>query len=399
MGNAWPRVVTVAVVLSLGVLVMACGDSGAGTPLLTSPVEWSATEVLRIGSVDDPATALSPVGSLAVDADGRIYVPQSASGSIRVFGVDGQALGIYGASGDGPGEFRQITRLGIFADTLFVSDLAARRVTLFSLDGRVLETLSLAPEGLGEDWVPVVPWWLDGDGRAVALPGYLPVLRDPNAAYRVMLVRIDRTGEIVDTVALTDRPPQLRIRLQGPFGALLADQPFATPFLPVTSAHGSPVAVLGDPRPKSGQGGVLDITVLRSLQDTVWSQSFTYEGVPLSAAVVDQVVGERVRRLSREAFPDRDDAEAQFRAEMSLPDHVPPLSGGLFADDGSLWLRRADTLADVQRWTVIDPQGVPIAEVTLPRSLKVEVVRSTSLWGVDTDELGVPYIVRYAIER
>ena len=399
MGNVWLRVITGAVVLPFGAAAMACTDSATGTPPLTGPVEWSVTEELRIGSLDDSATALSAVGSLAVDADGRIYVPQSASGSIRVFGADGRPLGTYGGSGDGPGEFRQITRIGIFADTLFVSDLAAGRITLFSLDGRVLETLSLTPRGLDEDWVPVVPWWLDGEGTAVALPGYLPTLRDPSVAYRVMLVRIDRAGEIVDTVALTDRPPQLSIRLQGPFGAQLTNQPFVTPFLPVISAHGSPVAVLGDPRTTSGRGGVLEVTVLRSLQDTVWSRTFSYEGLPLTESVVDRVVTEKVRRLSREAFPDRDDAEGQIRAEMSLPDHVPPLSGGLFADDGSLWLRREDTGAEVQRWIVLDPQGVLVAEVVLPSSLKVEVVRYRSLWGVDTDELGVPYVVRYAIER
>jgi hypothetical protein len=385
--------------LLLALNAMACSEpTRTLVPLVTS-TEWSVTEDLRIGSLDDSSSALTGVGSLVVDGAGRIYVSQSMDRVIRVFDSDGEALGTHGGSGDGPGEFRQIQRIGIFADTLYASDPTAQRITLLSLDGRLLETMSLTPRGLGSDWAALAPWWLDGEGTALALPGFLPPLRDPSAAGRVMLVRINRSGEVLDTVALTERAPEQSIHLRGPYGPMITNQPFGSPVLPVVSANGSLIAVLGAEPPAAGQVGTFDVAVLRSLNDTVWSHRYTYDGLDLTASVVDRVVAAKVGRLSRDAFPDRADAERQIRSGMSLPDHVPPISGGLFADDGSLWLRREELGGEDQRWTVVDRSGVPVAEVALPSTFSPEVVHPDHMWGVEIDELGVPYIVRYAIDR
>jgi hypothetical protein len=393
------RHIRIPVLAALSWAVASCSDHIAATISATPAIEWSAAEDLRIGNVTDSMSALTRVGSLTVDEGGRIYVSQPLDQAIRVFDTAGHRVGTFGRPGEGPGEFRQITRIGILADTLYVSDATAGRVTFFSLDGSLLGTLPLIPRELGKDWVPLAPRWLADDGTALALPGFLPALADPNEPYRWLLVRIDRSGEIVDTAALVVRASEGSIHLRGPFGPLIINQPFASPALPVVSADGSRVAIEGGGRPSGDEGGIFELAVLHSTRDTIWSHSFSYEPVPVSPSAVDGTVAAAMERLSREALPDRADAARQIRQGMSVPDHFSPFSGGVFADDGDLWVRREDVGGEEQGWMVLDSAGLPIARVTLPAGLEVEVVRSDTLWGIENDALGVPYVVRYVITR
>lgn len=277
-------------------------------------------------------------------------------------------------------------------------DMVAQRVTFFSLAGRLLGTLSVVPRGLGKEWLPIVPLYLGADGTALARPGFLAIINHPNTDHRDLLLRIDRSGEILDTAALVVTPPQRWITLRGPFGPVVMPQLFRVPFFARVSADGSRVALVGDGG-AVGRTATFQVTELRSIRDTVWSHSYAYEPLPLSAVAVDSVVAEAGARLNPEAFPDRADAERQIRKGISPPDHLSPVSGFVFADDGDLWLRREDVLGRDQRWTVLDAAGSAVAWITLPRGLNVKAIRSNRLWGVETDALGVPYVVRYVITR
>lgn len=391
-----------AVALILTFAGTSCADATPSSPSLSGLDLWTVSEELRIGSADDSATSLDGVGSLAlggvlvVDGHERMYVSQSARREIRVFGPTGERLGAYGSAGDGPGEFRQIFRIGIFADTLYASDPSAGRISLFGLDGTLLETIPLRPEGLGPDWVPVPPWWIDTGGTAVSMPGYLPMVREPGIEGQVMLVRVDRSGGVLDTVSLDVRPATGTITMEGPLGPMVTPQPFGAPITPVVSRNGDRVAVFGEmPRPAE----TVDVTVLRAVGDTVWSETYAYVGRPLTDGAVDRAVETGVGRLSPQAFPDREDAARQYRAGMTVPDHAPPISGGIFTEDGSLWLRRATLGEAEQRWTVIDPSGTPLADVVLPESFLPAFVRDDTVWGMEADALGIPYVVRYHIDR
>ena len=114
---------------------VACADLGSAGP---RPVpEWSATVELRLGSVDDPETALTSVGSVLAGADGRFYVTQPQDNTVRIYGKAGELLGRFGRQGDGPGEFRGMSAMGWWAggkDTLWISDFQTRRVNLFLAD-------------------------------------------------------------------------------------------------------------------------------------------------------------------------------------------------------------------------------------------------------------------------
>jgi hypothetical protein len=385
--------------IAVGLVPLGCSERESTAPLGAPPIEWTATEDLRIGSVDDSASAMASVGSLAVDSDGRIYVSQPIDRTIRVFDAEGQRVGTFGGPGDGPGEFRQLSQIGIFADTLYASDRTAGRVTFFALDGQLLGTLPLVPHGLGPDWVPLAPMRVAPGGVALILPGFLGTQTRPDADYLFLFLHVDRSGQIADTAALVVRSPETWIRLRSPFGPMMLNQPFAAASVFVISADGLRLAVADAGGAAGRSRATFRVSVLGSIRDTIWSNSYAFEPTPIAPFMVDSSVSAMAGGLNREAFPDLAEAEGQIRQRLSLPDHLPPVSGGAFSDDGSLWLRREDIPGRDQRWTVLDSAGAPLARIMLPRTLRVEVVRSNMLWGVETDELGVPYVVRYRITR
>ena len=63
---------------------------------------------LVIGAVleGDPAYLFESVRALARDAEGRIYVADSGSRTVRVFDDGGTHVYSFGGRGEGPGEFR-----------------------------------------------------------------------------------------------------------------------------------------------------------------------------------------------------------------------------------------------------------------------------------------------------
>jgi hypothetical protein len=53
----------------------------------------------------------------------------------------------------------------------------------------------------------------------------------------------------------------------------------------------------------------------------------------------------------------------------------------------------------MQRWMVLDEAGEQVAEVRVPMNVQVMHIGTDAIWGLEPDELGAPYIVRYRIDR
>lgn len=65
--------------------------------------------------------------------------------------------------------------------------------------------------------------------------------------------------------------------------------------------------------------------------------------------------------------------------------------------DGTTWLRREDAGGGTVKWLVLDAAGSPLAEVGAPAGLTILEARRDLVWGVEHDELDVPYVVRYRV--
>ncbi len=89
----------------------------------------SADPILQIGTADGPPELqFHRVEGAIKLTDGRIVVADAGSGEIRFYDETGRFLLATGGLGDAPGEYRQITGLGVgTGDSLWAYDFGLRR--------------------------------------------------------------------------------------------------------------------------------------------------------------------------------------------------------------------------------------------------------------------------------
>ena len=375
----------------------ASACEGSGAPEVRPVPEWTVVEELRIGSVDDEERMLTRVQDLAVDADGRVYVGQPQDNVIRVFDAQGRPVRTIGGPGQGPGELERLVAFGLLADTLWATDLASRRVTFFSLDGEPLDAVTIRPavdppfSGFGADM-------MFPDGTAMSPVG-VPVGVPGIDLSRVPLLRVNRRGEILDTFA-TSSLERRWTSAEGRNGEpVTVSQTFDDEALVAVSRTGERVARVERPGVSSPEAASFRVTVTdAATRDTVFTRDYEYLPVRMDPVVVDTAVARsvagRVRFFSGEA-----ETEAAVRSAMHIPEYFLPVARAEYSETGALWLQREDLPDADHAWWVLDDRGEISARVTLPMGFTPQLIRANELWGVELDELDVPYVVRYRIVR
>ncbi len=109
--------------------------------------------VLRIGSEGegDP-DFFGQINSLHLDPAGNLWVADITTAELRVFSVpSGEHLFSVGGRGEGPGEFGMPVPIGFDETNVWVWDQPLGRLTVFTLDGRLVEVRSVVT---GQDVVP-----------------------------------------------------------------------------------------------------------------------------------------------------------------------------------------------------------------------------------------------------
>lgn len=103
---------------------------------------WTIEERFVVGSAgmgEVPAPdEFGRIASVAVSADGRLFVADAANGEIVSFAADGSVLGRFGRTGQGPGEFGRLSSLALLGDRLLALDFRNGRVAELSLEGEWL---------------------------------------------------------------------------------------------------------------------------------------------------------------------------------------------------------------------------------------------------------------------
>src|SRR5690606_23536502 len=92
----------------------------------------------------EPGHDLHRVATAVRLGDGRVLVANTGSGEVRFFGADGTLLRTVGREGEGPGEFRALSRLYVLpGDSLLATDVSLDRLTVFDAQGAVARTAPL----------------------------------------------------------------------------------------------------------------------------------------------------------------------------------------------------------------------------------------------------------------
>lgn len=378
-----------------------------------------AVEDLRIGDRDDPVTGFSAIHGAAADAQGRIYVFDGQDLQFRVYSPTGEPIRRFAREGEGPGEFRMSPQFGIVGDTLWTIEPFTRRISLFDLDGNVLNVGRI--EGVrillssGQFGV-IMPQSMQPDGRFTGDLTMFTSARDAdtsnkpgeNDTIQVPRVVFGADGQVADTLGWEPRPPE---RTGGweyfQFKDRRVLRPMPPDDRPIRIAVPDGRIVIDRTPAQSGDDAAFTVTRTTLAGDTAWHRVYAYEPVRYSDAYLDSIAWERTRAPSggvamisgqlryQPMPPDSLELFRAIRDGMDFPPFQPPIVRHHVGDDGSLWLRREDTAAPTYRWLVLDAEGRPHAQLDLPRRARPLWATLDQVLVVEPDEFDVPFLVRY----
>jgi hypothetical protein len=359
---------------------------------------WRPVETLRIGSSDEAGYPLKPISALLPAPDGSIYVWQLGQQELPQFGPDGRLIRVLGGDGDGPGELRTIAGFGLLGDTLWVSDIQNEKISYFSHDGvhefdQYFEPLWISsrpylqatpPRLLAGVWATLTPYY------TTAYPG---TIEHP-------IFKTDRYGTIFDTLSFWNQERENRLLvIEG--RARWVPKPFSSPREYAASPAGRRFALYlpDDAIPPEEADSVRGtLVVFDAAFDTVVSRRLSMPAQTVPRERIRSAYASFAGQLGR-SDPGR---VARILADMMEgvePTLYPLTDDMLVSDSGEIWLRAGYPQEGPRLWRILDPKGAERAELTLPAGVHLEAVTDEALWAVTGDELGVPQVVRYAVER
>jgi len=143
------------------------------------------------------------------------------------------------------------------------------------------------------------------------------------------------------------------------------------------------------------------VTSLSTSGDTLWDRRFGYSPDRIPQSEVDSILRYHVEGFQRFAALDASlseaDAERAYRQAIRIPDHRPPVAGAWVDRDGRMWLQWSAAPGLPGELWMLNSEGDPVARLTPPRRLTIQAVDREFLWATETDELDIPYLVRYRI--
>ena len=114
--------------------------------------------------------------------------------------------------------------------------------------------------------------------------------------------------------------------------------------------------------------------------------------------------GEVAEDLYNQALSDAESAEERnwLRTWFGLspvPEFQPAYDILEVDGAGKLWVREWTPNADGSTWWVFTPGGTPLGSVTVPSAMRITSVLCGAVLGVEQDDFGVDYVVRYAVRE
>lgn len=360
------------------------------------PATWRLAETLRIGAVDGPS-ALSRVSSLAVSDDGSmLYVAQPQEHTIRVFdATTGAALASFGKGGEGPGEFRDLLRLGWRGDSLYATDFFLQRISLFSSTGEHFATEVVNPPLQMSNPRASHPLGVTAAGTVVSGERLSVLALAEGSVTSSPWSLVGRDGVVLGQVGVRD----LReVRTAVPAGGrvTLMHQPFSTRNYLALHPQGTSMVVLNQPAGRD-RPGTYEVSRFHPDGTPIYARTYRYTPVPVPEEIADSIISFETMVL--EQWLPRGRAEEAAREHLIIPESFPPISNVVLGRDDSVWLRKEDSGETTVRWFVLDAAGRLQAALRAPASLDIRLVEADVVWGVVQDELGIPYVVRCAILR
>jgi hypothetical protein len=367
-----------AVMILLG--AAACNSPAPEAPADTAWGKATVAEELRIGvEFGAEEYMFGSIRSIAVAADGTMYVSDYQANIVRMYDPDGAFVREIGRQGQGPGEYAYAPFLRAHPDgTLIMRDSRSSRLSFFSAAGEYVRSF---PATIGSSPTVVGP-----QGNL-----YLP--------------RVGPSPEVVEYSSAGEELGRVQIPPRDQAG---------TPFLlgwenvfsfPVETASAwSPLGYA-----VTGRNDAYDIE-LRKLDGIVHLRR-DLEPVALTA---DELAEWRTFRQGLVARLSAANQEADIDP---IPGVKPYFRAIQVGDEGRIWVWRyvaAEKRDDIEPlpeqperplltwrepWTydVFEPDTTFLGSVVVPELLRPFVFRGDQIWGAITDQDGVEQVVRLRV--
>ena len=392
------------------VAICACGDRGYppvteltidtladGSILVANPAHglWDATpgtrwrlvESLRIGTATEGGPdAFGNATSVTLDEMGRLWIVDYQANEVRVFDGDGRFVRTIGGRGEGPAEFIGIGRVRHGPNgEMWVADNRLKRDEIFDTAGTRIG---------GQRWVTR----LGGGWRSGLFLAYDWIEDSDRYVYRVYrrgaTGRLEPDGRVFELPEEPPDPPMIEFTQGGT--TLSSSAPFSPqhwwifgPNLDIWWSDGYDLGGRYELRQIDLESGKTLRTVLRQYEPVAISEAVRV------AAVEAQL--ESVRHDHNLPGAQRPSPEAMD----AVPRVYPPFERFYRSRDGTLWVRRS--LGDgVAGFDVFDEEGRYLGQPEMPAGLanmSVQVITGDRMYVIDSDEMGVDYVVRLEIVR
>lgn len=349
---------------------------------------WRLVESLRIGSaVAEEADAFGNVASFTLDGLGRLWIGDSQAKDVRVFDADGRFVRTVGQPGEGPGEFGSVgsVRRGPEGH-IWVTDSDLGRYEVFDTVGN----------RVGGHRMPLRfgGFWMSG---LFFQPDYSEEHPD-RRVYRIHRLTANGTlepdGRVFELLDPPPDPPAIE------YGDGVRTWVIPAPFTPNYDWSLGPDFDFwwSDGLDVAGRYEIRRVNLASG--DTLRTIVRQYESVAVSdaeriAAVERTLQNVRTDRGVRSARRPSD------RAMRVVPHVYPPFQNFSRSRDGTLWVRRY-IAEGIESFDIFDNEGRYLGQPELPGgfgSTSVRLIREDRMYVIDTDELGVDYVVRLEIVR
>ena len=376
-------------------LVCKVGFIGVGvSPLLSQQVTGKLVQEYRFVVPD--SLALTQVDRIAESPSGELYLICSRDGRMLVFDARGRLVRTIGRLGEGPGEFKFVDRVGWIGDSLWVTDLANRRISLFSADGRFRRSAVFPSISTRRPRMQFWPEALLADGSLLVWESWSPSDEAFSSAAGLLLLRTSKSGEVLDTLRrLTARHVAMVVRL--PHGMLQRQQPWSDDDLYTLGADGGEIVVIERPIAESTSPTHFRMIAYRPDGRVIFQRQILYTPVPLTTKRFDVEV-ERNAKLILKGFSGISEARRAVAAQLFRPRFQPAANRILVGRDHSIWVNVSREAND-STWLVFDSRGIQVATILVPSRGKLLAVSLTGAWGVEMDLDDVPVPMHYRIEK
>lgn len=357
---------------------------------------WALEEELRFGGLGgDLPYQFGQVGTIAVDSKGELYVSDVQAQEVRVFSEAGVYLRTIGRPGSGPGELALGASVVLISpgDTVLIPDIRNRRINRFAPDGRPLGSTPLEPEKgrpLRYDLTPagrmtaqirpIQMGPVEGVDSAGAAPLDALIVIEPSGLFGDTLLNLP-SGGLFQGPGIHYFTPEPLWDVTDSLTVLFGmNNEYRIGFYGRDRALKKIVGKPADPRPITDR----DIRALFSYLDRAWLDA----GVPPS-------------RL------------AENHDAVHFAEFFPAFAAFHLGPQGSLWVQPVQSPGDLSDeamerynfvedfggpdWEVFDTDGRYLGVVPMPYRFTPRVFLGNMIYGVARDDLDVQYVVRLRI--